>query len=114
MTDDYDCGGDDDAAADGEDNGAGDSPTNQSLTMQEYTALFLMVLRGKHKLTQVALQGIIGVTSLMHCHVDSLHTEVCQQLVGWQSTAMDSLECLFRRVELSVSLLLVFKLNISN
>ena len=97
MTDDYDCGGDDDAAADGEDNGAGDSPTNQSLTMQEYTALFLMVLREKHKLTQVALQGIIGVTSLMHCHVDSLHTEVCQQLqlAGTPQTVIDSLECLF-------------------
>ena len=101
LTDDYDCGGDDDdAAAAGDDDGAGDSPTNQSesLTMQESTALFLMGLKEKHKLTQVALQGVIeGVTSLMQCHVDSLHTEVCQQLqlAGTPQTVIDSLECLF-------------------
>ena len=30
---------------------------------------------------QVALQGVIeGVTSLIQCHLDSLHTQVCHQL----------------------------------
>ena len=73
LTDDHDCGDGYDAA--------GDSPANQSLTLQESTALFLMGLKEKHKLTQVALQGVIeGVTSLMQCHLDSLHTQVCQQL----------------------------------
>ena len=97
LTDDYDCGGDDDDAAAAGDDGAGDSPTNQSesLTMQESTAPFLMELREKHKLTQVALQGVIE--GLMQCHVDSLHTEVCQPLqwAGTPQTVIDSLECLF-------------------
>ena len=40
-----------------------------------------MGLKEKHKLTQVALQGVIeGVTSLIQCQLDSLHTQVCQQL----------------------------------
>ena len=87
---DYGAGGDDDAA--------GDIPTNQSLTLQESTALFLMGLKEKHKLTQVALQGVIeGVTSLIQCHLDSLHTQVCQQLrsADTPETVIGSLGSLF-------------------
>ena len=52
----------------------------------------------KHKLTQVALQGVIeGVTSLMQCHLDSLHTQVCQQLrsADTPDTVIGSLSSLF-------------------
>ena len=90
LTDDLDCSDDDDAAG-----------ANKS-TPQESTALFLMGLKEKHKLTQVALQGvIIGVTSLMQCHLDSLHTQVCQQLrsANTPETVIGSLSYLFQRLE---------------
>lgn len=73
-------------------------PVNQSVTLQESTALFLMGLKEKHKLTQVALQGVIeGVTSLMQCHFDSLHTQVCQQLrsANTPETVIGNLSSLF-------------------
>ena len=73
-------------------------PISQSLTLQESTVLFLMGLKEKHNLTQVALQGVIeGVTSLMQCQLDSLHAQVCQQLqsANTPETVIGNLSSLF-------------------
>lgn len=61
--------------------GDSSSGTVCQLTLQQSTALFLMGLKEKHKLTQVALQGVIdGATSLMQSRLSSLHAQVSRQL----------------------------------
>ena len=43
---------------------------------------FLMGLKEKYTITQVALQGVIeGVTHLVESHIDALHSQVQQQLL---------------------------------
>lgn len=57
-----------------------------------------MGLREKHKLTQVALQGVVeGVTGLMQRHVSSLHAQVCQSLrmSGTSEAAINSISSIF-------------------
>ena len=62
-------------------NGDGATTSLRSFTLQESSALFLMGLREKHKLTQVALQGVVdGATGLMQRHISSLHAQVFRNL----------------------------------
>ena len=50
-------------------------------TAQTSSALFLMGLKEKRKLTQTALQGVIeGVTALSQSRLSALHDEVCSVL----------------------------------
>lgn len=75
----------------------GDS-SNGSITLQQSTALFLMGLKEKHKLTQVALQGVIdGATGLMQSRLSSLHAQVSQQLrsSGASEVMISSLSSIF-------------------
>ena len=47
-------------------------------SIQESSSLFLMGLKEEHKLTQVALQGVIeGVTNLTQTWLSTLHAGVC-------------------------------------
>ena len=51
--------------------------------LQESSALFLMGLKEKHKLTQVAMEGIIeGVTSLVQSRMDLLYADISSQLTS--------------------------------
>lgn len=66
--------------------------------LQETSALFLMGLKEKHKLTQTSLQGIIeGVTGLMQCRMSVLQSAIQQQLksTGVQSSVIATVDALF-------------------
>ena len=61
--------------------------------LQKSTALFLLGLKEKHKLTQAALQSVVeGVTSLLQQRLDILHTQVYSKL---SVTLLPRLDALF-------------------
>ena len=78
---------------DGEHGSAGSS----SEALQKSSALFLLGLKEKHKLTQVAMQGVVeGVTSLMQGHLLALHSNVQKQLsLSGVSPVIGDLDALF-------------------
>jgi len=50
--------------------------------IRKSSAIFLLSLKEKYKLTQVALQGVIeGVTGLVQCYLSSLHNKVDSNLL---------------------------------
>jgi len=56
-------------------NGSIQSP---ALLFQKSSALFLLGLKEKYKLTQISIQGIVdGVTSLTQCNMSVLKSQVC-------------------------------------
>lgn len=66
--------------------------------LQKSTALFLLGIKEKYKLTQVAIQGIIeGVTGLFQSHHSSLYSRVSDELLhnGTSSDLVSSLETIF-------------------
>ena len=64
--------------------------------LQKPTALFLLGLKEKHKLTQAAIQGVVeGVTSLFQQRLDILHTQVCSKLTEAGVTSFSGLDALF-------------------
>ena len=71
--------GDGEVDRDCEDSVFQSSPEPQSVTaqLQRSSALFLLGLKEKHKLTQVALQGLIeGTTALVQCRQDILRSQL--------------------------------------
>lgn len=49
--------------------------------LQRHTALFLLGLKEKYKLTQAAIEGVIeGVTGLIQYQLSLLHSQVCENL----------------------------------
>lgn len=55
---------------------------DQAKCLQKSSALFLMGLKEKYKLTQVALQGVIeGATSLTQCRLDALRSQITSTLL---------------------------------
>lgn len=80
------------------DNGENSTKSSSGQNLQRSAALFLMHLKEKHLITQTALQGVIeGVSGLMQGHLDSLHSEVCQQLslAGVSDSIISSLGMIF-------------------
>ena len=64
--------------------------------LQKSTALFLLGLKEKHKLTQAAVQSVVeGVTSLLQQRLDILHTQVCSKLTEAGVTSLPGLDALF-------------------
>lgn len=66
--------------------------------LQKSSALFLMGLKEKHKLTQVSLEGVVkGVTSLVQCSLVELHSQVSKSLLesGVSPDVITSLKPLF-------------------
>ena len=64
--------------------------------LQKSTALFLLGLKEKHKLTQAAVQSVVeGVTSLLQQQLDILHTQVCSRLTEAGVTMLPGLDALF-------------------
>lgn len=50
--------------------------------LKRFAAMFLLKIKEKHKLTQIALQGIIeGVTMLFQGHLNVICDKVCRKLV---------------------------------
>lgn len=97
------AGGDDGEDEDGAD---GDGDTGATCEMsgtciqpsQRNAAMFLMGLKEKHMITQTALQGVIeGVTNLMQSQLDTLHSQVHQQLLqsGVSQAVVDGLQPFF-------------------
>lgn len=94
-----DIGGDDgDDDGDGDDGITFDSEVRETPPSQRNAAMFLMGLKEKYMITQVALQGVIeGVTNLVQSHLDALHSQVQQQLLqsGVSQAAIDGIQPLF-------------------
>ena len=64
--------------------------------LQKSTVLFLLGHKGKHKLTQAAVQSVVeGVTSLLQQRLDILHTQVCSKLTEAGVTSLPGLDALF-------------------
>ena len=64
--------------------------------LQKLTALFLLGLKEKHKLTQAGVQSVVeGVTSLLQQRLDILHTQVCSKLTEAGVTLLPRLDALF-------------------
>ena len=64
--------------------------------LQKSTALFLLGLKEKHKLTQAAVQSVVeGATSLLQQRLDILHTQVCSKLTEAGVTSLLGLDGLF-------------------
>lgn len=65
--------------------------------LQKATALFLLGLKEKHKLSQAAVQSLVeGVTSLVQQRLDFLHSQVCSQLTEAGVRSLPRLDALFR------------------
>ena len=63
---------------------------------QRSTALFLLGLKEKHKLTQAAVQSVVdGVTSLLQQRLDILHMQVRSKLTEAGVLSMPELDALF-------------------
>ena len=74
------------------------SAVDTASALQRSSALFLMGLKERHKLTQVALQGVVqGVTSLVQSRMDLLHIHIRDQLTsaGIPMSTVDSLSPTF-------------------
>lgn len=57
------------------------------ILLKRSTATFLLKLKEKQKLTQVALQSVVeGVTSLFQCHLDVLHAQVKDKVSTLESS----------------------------
>ena len=64
--------------------------------LQKSTALFLLGLKEKHKLTQAGVQSVVeGVTSLLQQRLDILHIQVCSKLTEAGVTLLPRLDALF-------------------
>ena len=64
--------------------------------LQRPTALFLLGLKEKHKLTQAAVQSVVdGVTSLLQQRLDILHMQVHSKLTEAGVPSMPELDALF-------------------
>ena len=94
-----DIGGDDgDDDGDGDDGISFDSEMRETPPSQRNAAMFLMGLKEKYMITQVALQGVIeGVTNLVQSHLDTLHSQIQQRLLlsGVSQAAIDGIQPLF-------------------
>lgn len=69
-----------------------------SSDLQKSTAIVLMGLKEKYKLTQVALQGVIeSMTGLVQCRLSELHSQIRQELLsnGVSLDVISPLEQLF-------------------
>lgn len=74
------------------------SAMDTASALQRSSALFLMGLKERHKLTQVALQGVVqGVTSLVQSRMDLLQVHIRDQLTsaGIPMSTIDTLSHTF-------------------
>ena len=83
---------------DGDDGASCALEVRDTAPSQRNAAMFLMGLKEKYMITQVALQGVIeGVTNLVQSHLDTLHSQVQQQLLqsGVSQATIDGIQPLF-------------------